>query len=37
MIIKIFNKTLKKKKQGAPWEVKGLKCAPWWQKGTAPF
>jgi hypothetical protein len=23
--------------QGAPWEVKGHKGAPWWQKGAAPF
>jgi hypothetical protein len=23
--------------QGTPWEVKGHKGAPWWQKGTAPF
>jgi hypothetical protein len=25
------------KGQGAPWEVKGHKGAPWWQKGAAPF
>jgi hypothetical protein len=25
------------KEQGAPWEVKGHKGAPWWQKGVAPF
>jgi hypothetical protein len=25
------------KGQGAPWELKGHKGAPWWQKGAAPF
>jgi hypothetical protein len=29
--------SLKFKGQGAPWEVKGHKDAPWWQKGAAPF
>jgi hypothetical protein len=23
--------------QGAPWEVKGYKATPWWQKGAEPF
>jgi hypothetical protein len=25
------------KEQGALWEVKRQKGAPWWQKGAAPF
>jgi hypothetical protein len=24
------------KGNGAPWEIKGHKGAPWWQKGAAP-